>query len=126
FDADANGGPNGGIIWQTNLGPSSIMPNGDFGNRYGPYHDINPEVGITGTPVIDLATGTMYVDAFTHEGSSYFHRIHALNITNGLSQPNSPRLVNASVPGSGVGNSGGVLTLAHKQQLQRGALTLAG
>src|SRR5207302_535103 len=41
FDADSNAGPNGGVIWHTNLGMSAVMPNSDFGNRYGPYHDIN-------------------------------------------------------------------------------------
>lgn len=126
FDADSNSGLNGGIIWQTNLGPSSIMPNSDFGNRYGPYHDINPEVGITGTPVIDLSTGTLYLDAFTHEGSSYYHRIHALNITNGVEQPYGPVLVTASVPGTGVGSSGGLLPFVANLCLQRAAMTLVG
>jgi hypothetical protein len=38
----------------------------DFGNPDG--SDLYPEVGITGTPVIDLVSQTMYLDAFTHEG----------------------------------------------------------
>jgi len=53
-----------------------------------------PEVGITGTPVIDLVSGTLYVDAFTGVVgggvTNYFHRLHALNITNGTELPNSP------------------------------------
>src|SRR5216684_7208744 len=65
FDADSNAGPTSGLLWQVNLGTSAATPNNDFGNRYGPYHDINPEVGITGTPVIDLVSGTIYVDSFT-------------------------------------------------------------
>ena len=128
FDADSNTGPTNGLLWKVNLGTSAVTPNADFGNRYngGMYTDITPEVGITGTPVIDLATGTLYVDAFTHEGSAYYHRLHALNITNGAERANSPILVNASVLGTGVGSVGGVLTLDHKQHLQRAALTLAG
>jgi hypothetical protein len=55
FDADSNGGANGGLIWHVSLGTSAVTPNTDFGNRYGAYHDIRPEVGIVGTPVIDLA-----------------------------------------------------------------------
>src|SRR5438105_161644 len=79
FDADSNPGVNSGLLWHVNLGTSAVTPNNDFGNRYGPYHDIDPEVGITSTPVIDLASGTMYVDAFTHDGTTvYNHRIHAL------------------------------------------------
>jgi hypothetical protein len=128
FDADSNTGPNNGLLWHDNLGTSAITPNSDFGTRYNNnmYTDIVPEVGITGTPVIDLASATLYVDAFTHEGSSYFHRLHAINITDGSERPNSPKLVNASIPGTGVGSSGGVLSFTHKQQLQRAALTLAG
>lgn len=126
FDADSDAGPNGGLLWQVNFGPSAATPNNDFGNRYGPYHDIDPEVGITSTPVIDLASGTMYVDAFTHESTSYYHRVHALNITNGVEQPYSPVVVSASVPGVGVDSSGGVLSFRAIQYLQRPALTLAG
>src|ERR1051325_6102346 len=61
FDADSNAGTNGGVLWQVSLGTSTLTPNNDFGNRYGPYHDIRPEVGIVGTPVIDLTAGTLNV-----------------------------------------------------------------
>jgi hypothetical protein len=121
FDADG-----GGLLWQVSMGPSSLMPNNDFGNRYGPYHDIVPEVGITSTPVIDLTSGTMYLDAFTHEGPSYLHRVHALDIATGAERPFSPVVVNVSVPGNGVGSSAGRVPLTPTQHLQRPALTLAG
>lgn len=126
FDADSNGGANGGLLWHTNLGISSATPNNDYGNRYGPYHDINPEVGVTSTPVIDPVAGTLYLDVFTHEGTSYFHRIHALDIATGNERAGSPVVVSASVPGVGVGSSGGILPFDPKQHLQRPALTLAG
>jgi hypothetical protein len=126
FNADSNAGPGGGLIWTRNLGPSAATPNADFGNRYGPYGDIRPEVGITSTPTIDRESGVIYLDAFTHEGTAYLHRIHALNITNGLEMPFSPVVVQASVPGVGVGSTNGIVTFDPKQQLQRPALTLAG
>jgi len=127
FDGDSNAGANGGLLWKVSLGLSAATPNNDFGNRYGPYHDIRPEVGIVGTPVIDLAAGTLFVDAFTHEGTSYLHRIHALNILNGAEQPNSPMVVRAAIAGKGVGSSGTVLAFDPKNNgLQRPALTLAG
>jgi hypothetical protein len=127
LDADSNTGQNGGVLWQVNLGTSAVMPNNDFGNRYGPYHDIRPEVGIIGTPVIDLAAGTIYLSAFTHEGSSYLQRIHALSITTGAERPFSPVVVAASIAGKGVASSGGKLAFdAMNNGLQRPALTLAG
>jgi hypothetical protein len=126
FDADGNTGPTHGLLWQTNLGISAATPNNDFGNRYQPYPDIRPEVGITGTPVIDLVSGTLYVDAFTHEGTNYFHRLHALNITNGTEQLHSPVVVSASTPGIGAGSTAGRQVFNPVQQLQRSALTLAG
>ena len=127
FDADSNVGPNGGVLWQVSLGTSAAMPNNDFGNRYGLYHDIRPEVGIIGTPVIDLAAGTIYLSAFTHEGNSYIQRIHALSITTGAERPFSPVVVAASIPATGVASSGGRLAFNPMNNgLQRPALTLAG
>jgi hypothetical protein len=127
LDADSNAGPNGGVLWQVSLGTSAAMPNNDFGNRYGPYHDIRPEVGIIGTPVIDLAAGTIYLSAFTHEGNSYIQRIHALSITTGAERPFSPVVVAASIPATGVASSGGRLAFDPMNNgLQRPALTLAG
>jgi hypothetical protein len=127
FDADSSAAANGGLLWKVSLGTSAATPNNDFGNRYGPYHDIRPEVGIVGTPVIDLAAGTLFVDALTHEGTSYVHRIHALNILTGAEQPNSPVVVRASIPGTGVGSSGGMLAFDPMNNgLQRSALALAG
>src|ERR1700730_9765564 len=59
FDADSSTG-SGGLLWQTNLGPSAATPNNDFGTRSGPYNNLVPEVGITGTPVIDPDSQTLY------------------------------------------------------------------
>ena len=122
FDADTAGV----LLWQTNLGPSAATPSPDFGTRYGSFSAILPEVGITSTPVIDLAAGTLYVDAFTHEGTIYYHKLHALSLTNGAERAGSPALVRATVPGSGVATSNGVVHFVAKQHIQRAALTLAG
>src|SRR5438132_11260830 len=64
FDADSNGGSNSTPLWKITLldsahGPTSgatSVPNRDLSSA-----DIVPEVGITGTPVIDTSTGTLYV-----------------------------------------------------------------
>ena len=69
LDADSNSGPNGGVLWTNNLGLSADCATAPFGYRYsgGGYTDIVPEVGMTATPVIDGASGTIYVDAFTRD-----------------------------------------------------------
>lgn len=119
FDADSNEGANGGLLWHVNLGTSVPTPNPNL-----TFQAIQPEVGITGTPVIDLGSQTLYVDAFTTDGTSYHHFVHALNLRDGSDRV-SPTLVAASVPGVGAGSSNGVVTFQAIQQLQRSALTLA-
>jgi hypothetical protein len=68
---------------------------------------ITPEIGITGTPVIDPATGTLYVVAMTAEPSlgGYVQRLHALDVATGAERPGSPVEIQASVPGQGDGNT---------------------
>jgi autotransporter-associated beta strand protein len=141
FDADSNSDTNGGLLWKTNLGISSQSPSLEYGARYHPgvgNLDVVPEEGAASAPVIDPVSGTIYLDAFTREvvagvSTNYFHRIHALNITNGFERPYSPVPVVASVPGTGVsGNNygetvnGSNVTFSAVQHMQRPALTLAG
>ncbi len=126
FNANSNAGASGGLIWHVNLGLAAATPNAYFANRYGPYHDINPQVGITGTPVIDLSTDTLYVDAFTNDVAGqnvYSHHLHALDITTGQDKV-TPMLVSASVAGNGVEGNGSTITFVAEQQLQRPAMTL--
>jgi hypothetical protein len=86
---------------------------------------ISPEIGITGTPVIDPARGTLYVVALTKESGNYVQRLHALNIATGDEQPGSPVVIAASVNGSGTGSNAGTLAFDPKLELQRAALLLA-
>ena len=67
---------------------------------------IEPEIGITSTPVIDAASQTMFVLARTSEPGPdarprYFQRLHALDITTGAERPGSPVLIRAAVRVSG-------------------------
>jgi hypothetical protein len=121
LDADSNTGANSGVLWQANLGSSAPCPAPGF-----QFNAISPEVGITGTPVIDPVSQTLYVDAFTQSGSSFSHTIHALSITNGAERSFSPVTVSVSIPSSGVGSTNGMLAFLASQELQRSALTLAG
>jgi|HubBroStandDraft_5_1064220.scaffolds.fasta_scaffold01158_7 hypothetical protein len=58
-----------------------------------------PEHGITGTPVVDASTETLFVYAKTLERGSYFWRLHALDIRTGGERPGSPVAIQASAPG---------------------------
>lgn len=63
---------NGSLVWMTNLGPpvdADLLPCGN----------IEPVTGITGTPVIDPSTGTLYVVAF----SDMHHTLWALKTSDG-------------------------------------------
>src|SRR2546429_8066407 len=64
--------------------------------------DINTIIGITGTPVIDPATGTLYVVAKTKEPTGYFQRLHALDLATGSEKFNGPADISSSitVPGN--------------------------
>jgi len=67
---------------------------------------ISPEIGITGTPVIDPVTGTLYVVAMTEPTpDNYSHQLHALDVTSGAEKPGSPVEIQASVPGQGDGST---------------------
>jgi hypothetical protein len=60
---------------------------------------VAPEIGITSTPVIDLkagTNGTIFVVAMSKKGSSYFQRLHALNLTTGAEQTGSPTTIQAT------------------------------
>lgn len=100
------------------------------------YGDIYPEVGVTGTPVIDPSTGTIYMVSQSEipgaqsgncslPAGSYFHRLHALDITTGSEKFNGPVTIAASVPGIGDGSSGGMVSFNSQLQHNRSGLALS-
>ncbi|GAC1453965.1 MAG: hypothetical protein PVSMB6_09080 [Steroidobacteraceae bacterium] len=86
--------------------------------------DIAPEVGITGTPVIDPATGVLYVVAksVSSTATSFYQRLHAIDLATGSERPGSPVTIAATYPGSGDG--GATTTFSAQQQNQRAGLAL--
>lgn len=85
-------------------------------------------VGIQSTPVIDAATGTIYLVARTKENGAYVQRLHALDIATGNSRSGSPVTIKGSAPGtapdSTPGASGSVITFDPKMHAQRSGLAL--
>ena len=113
FDADSNAGGNYTFLWNASLidsthgaaaGAIPVKPS-DVRCR-----DIQPNIGVTSTPVIDLTTRTMYVEAKSNENGVFIHRLHALDITTGLEKAPGPVVITATVSGTGDGSSGGQLT----------------
>ena len=95
----------GAVVWQKHV--ATAVPSGQL-----PCGDVSP-VGITSTPVIDPATGRIYVVADTWNGSSsasIAHQLFALNLSDG-SVAVGP--VPVDPPGS-----------THTDQLQRASLAL--
>ncbi|MGB6952982.1 MAG: hypothetical protein WBD57_13555 [Candidatus Cybelea sp.] len=58
-----------------------------------------PEHGITGTPVIDPSTQTVFVYAKTLDRGKYLWHLHALDIRTGAERANSPVAIEGSAPG---------------------------
>ena len=85
---------------------------------------ITPEVGITPTPVIDRASGTMYVLARTKERGAFVQKLHALDITNGKERPGSPVVIKAAVAGKGDAAKGGIVSFDPLRENPRAALLL--
>jgi hypothetical protein len=125
FDADSNTGTNAHPIWKVTL--LDAAHGAGTGATAVPWQDtrspdVAPTIGITGTPVINPATNTMYVVAATKENGVYFSRLHAINIITGAEQSKNPVAITATVAGTGNGSSGGKLTFDPLWQNQRPAL----
>jgi hypothetical protein len=111
--------------WQISLLEANEIPfqNSDFG---GPFFDIQPEIGVTGTPVIDPSTNTLYVVSKSKKttDSSFHTRLHALSLSDGSEKFGGPVEVSASVAGTGDGTSGGNVAFLNERENQRSALAL--
>ena len=97
----------GTVIWQRNVGPpvGSGLPCGN----------ISP-LGITGTPVVDLASRSLFFDAMI-DGATKKHFIYSLNVDTGAINPGWPVDVNATATYNGT-------TFISLVQNQRAALGL--
>lgn len=125
FDADTLGAP----LWMKNFnGSGRPSKNTDFGAAgsfcpLGGYYDFRGNIGIVGTPVIDGATGTIYLVTRTVESSGVVQRLHALDIRTGNERANSPKVISASVIGTGDG--GATVVFNPSTQNQRAALAFS-
>ncbi|HUJ50276.1 MAG TPA: hypothetical protein VLW25_08750, partial [Bryobacteraceae bacterium] len=123
FDADSNSGSDAASLWEvhfTNGTNITTVPASDVN-----CGQIEPEIGITSTPVIDPVSGTIYVVAMTKiigVTTSYMQQLHALDVTSGAERPGSPVTIQASFPGTGEG--GNTVVFQPKNYKQRPGLLL--
>jgi hypothetical protein len=116
FDANASGP----VLWHTNVGTAlSCSDLDDCG-------DLVPGAGITGTPVIDPGTQTMYLVALTKDSSGSHHSLHAIDLTTGAEKFGGPVPVSPTAAGTGANSTNGTVQFDPKTHYQRCALLLAG
>ena len=95
---DANDSEASSPIWHVNFGTPANVHSTDF-----ECFDINGQMGIVGTPVIDKARGVLFVVALTRAGTitqphtGFIQRLHALDLATGADLPGSP--VEIKAPG---------------------------
>ena len=117
FDADS-----GTQLWKV-----SLLGNGETTSDDHGCGQITPEIGITATPVIDRSAGAhgiLYAVATSKNGSNYFQRLHALDITTGAELLGGPMTVQATYAGTGANSSGGQVVFDPKQYAERAGLLL--
>jgi len=108
----------GSKVWDQTLGTpvpqSTLAPlkNSQCGN-------VTPTIGITGTPVIDGSTRTIYLDSMQSNGSTAQHLVYALDADTGMTRAGWPVDLNAHA-------TSGSLAFTSLPYNQRGALALVG
>lgn len=124
FDADH---PGSAPLWHVSLLDNTHSPVRAMDVQC-PF--IEPEVGITSTPVIDMKSGTLYVLSRTSEShrfssNAYLQHLHGLAITTGAEKFGGPKLIQAAVEGKGEGSSGGKVAFDPLRENPRASLALA-
>jgi Legume lectin domain/Chitobiase/beta-hexosaminidase C-terminal domain/PQQ-like domain len=117
IDADT-----GGIYSHVSLiAPGGTTPNSLTNLGCG---DLVPEVGITGTPAIDNASGTLYVVAKSLVGGNVVQYLHALDVASLTEKFGGPVVIQGSVVGTASDGNGSTLAFNPTRQHQRAALLL--
>jgi hypothetical protein len=118
FDADD---PGCSTYWHATALSAGVTPI-PYSSLPGSCHGFPNGMGITGSPVINPATQTLYFVAATAQSGNYYERLHAINLATGAEQSGSPVLIQASV----ATHAGGTDVFSVLYQNQRPGLALYG
>ncbi len=105
----------------------SVLGSGETTSDDRGCSQVTPEIGITSTPVIDLSAGpngAIFVIAMSKNGSTYYQRLHALDITTGAELFGGPQTITATFPGTGDNSNGTNVIFDPSQYKERAALLL--
>jgi hypothetical protein len=123
FDADNNQGDNARPLWHDSLLPAGTqpVPQNIIGSS-----DISVEVGITTTPVIDMASRTLYVvsKVETLADTTCQQYLHALDLATGAEKFGGPVLINPTFAGSSSDGKHGVIPFNALREHSRAAMIL--
>jgi hypothetical protein len=152
FDADAASGT---PLWKVSVGTPSPIPNPYVANNLSSVAACQGttffirELGVTATPYLDVASGTLYVLALDVDSSTlikdwtcihadptqgnycqqyacsaptFQYRLHALDITTGAEKTGSPVTVEGSMAGSGSESQGGQVPFDSMRSFERTSL----
>ena len=126
YAIDADDSANPLPLWRVNLGPSVLTSH--LAVYYAPnlltFDDIDPEVGILSTPVIDQSRNLIYLVSDTFEQGLPVYKLHALSLADGSEQLGGPVKIAAMVKGTGDAQQGGQISFDAFQHLQRPGLLL--
>ncbi len=87
--------------------------------------DLVPQIGITGTPVIDSSSGTLYlVSKGKTSGGTIVQYLHALDVSTLAEKFGGPVEITAFAAGTASDGNGSTVTFDTRNQIQRPALLL--
>ena len=112
----------GTIYWHYSLIPANGIPVSSSADLN--CTDLVPEIGVTGTPVIDATTGTIYLVAKSKVGATFYQYLHAIDLSTGAEKFGGPVNIQATFPGTAGDGNGTTLTFNTMLQNQRAALLL--
>lgn len=101
----------GATFWHVNLGTP-------FNPAVLPCADLTPNIGVTGTPVIDAASNTAYLFSKTTKNNAAEWDLHALDVATGAEKPSFPVKI------SGNANNDATVAFEAAHHMQRPGLLL--